>query len=379
MRDRRRKAGSFLCALFLVLSLCGCGAGGQEASTESEEESAEQYDLYRVGIVQESEDELWNTVTKSIQRELYVKGKQAGIRFDYKKYTEVADGNRALIDEIGQDFLDAEVDGIIAVGPLAAMRMKQCTKGTGIPVVFAVTSDPLEEGLLKSMERPEGNITGAADIIEIRTLLQMMISADSDIERVGLLYNGENESSRQSMAEAKRYLDSKGIGFEEATGSNEDEIFSAAYALVEDGVDAVITPADPAVQNCEQSIYQLFVDAGIPHYGEPRRLLPYPGAVLSTGEITAGTDADTGGCCGQQRDSGIHRCQCGLHPKSVPVHLRRSIQYEDRRCAGTADGRTGVLLKTKVSNEPRKVESFETFFIHSYFRYGIPADPRKHV
>lgn len=267
MRDRRRKAGSFLCALFLVLSLCGCGAGGQEASTESEEESAEQYDLYRVGIVQESEDELWNTVTKSIQRELYVKGKQAGIRFDYKKYTEVADGNRALIDEIGQDFLDAEVDGIIAVGPLAAMRMKQCTKGTGIPVVFAVTSDPLEEGLLKSMERPEGNITGAADIIEIRTLLQMMISADSDIERVGLLYNGENESSRQSMAEAKRYLDSKGIGFEEATGSNEDEIFSAAYALVEDGVDAVITPADPAVQNCEQSIYQLFVDAGIPHYG----------------------------------------------------------------------------------------------------------------
>ena len=83
MRDRRRKAGSFLCALFLVLSLCGCGAGGQEASTESEEESAEQYDLYRVGIVQESEDELWNTVTKSIQRELYVKGKQAGIRFDY--------------------------------------------------------------------------------------------------------------------------------------------------------------------------------------------------------------------------------------------------------------------------------------------------------
>ena len=267
MRDNKRKTGALLCVLFLVLSLCGCGAGSQEISIESEDESTEQHDLYRIGIVQESEDAFWNKVTKSVQRELYVKGKQAGIRFDYKKYTEVADGKRPLIDEIGQDFLDAEVDGIIAIGPLAAKRMKACTKGTGIPVVFAVTTDPLEEGLIKSMERPESNITGATDIIEIRTLLQMMLSADSDIERVGLLYNSENESSRQSMAEAKRYLDSKGIGFEEAMGSNDDEIFSAAYALVEDGVDAVITPADPAVLNSEQSIYQLFIDAGIPHYG----------------------------------------------------------------------------------------------------------------
>ena len=267
MRRTNRKSWLFVLTLCLLLSLCACGTGGQEISAESEDESAEPKDLYRIGIVQESEDDLWRTVTKSVQRELYVKGKQAGIRFDYKKYTEVADGTRALIDEIGQDFLEAEVDGIIAVGPLAANRMKACTKGTDIPVVFAVNTDPVGEGLVKSAEHPEGNLTGAADVIEIRTLLQLMLSADSDIEEVGLLYNDENESSCQSMAEAKRYLDSKGIGFEEATGSNNDEIFSAAYALVEDGVDAVVTPADLAIQNSESSIYQLFIDAGIPHYG----------------------------------------------------------------------------------------------------------------
>ena len=108
MRRTNRKSWLFVLTLCLLLSLCACGTGGQEISAESEDESAEPKDLFRIGIIQESEDDLWRTVTKSVQRELYVKGKQAGIRFDYKKYTEVADGTRALIDEIGQDFLEAE-------------------------------------------------------------------------------------------------------------------------------------------------------------------------------------------------------------------------------------------------------------------------------
>lgn len=264
---KKRKLGSLLCALLLVLSLCACGTEEMTGSEENESTVTEERDLFRVGIVQESEDGMWSEVTQSVQRELYVRGQKAGIRFDYKKYTEVADGTRALIDEIGQDFLDAEVDGIIAVGPLAAKRMKECVKGTDIPVVFAVVTDPQEEGLVRSPEHPEGNLTGAADVIEIRTILQMMIAADSDLEQVGLLYNDEDEISRQAVAEAKRFLGSKGIEVSEQSGSNNDEIYGAAYELVENGVDAVVTPADLAVQDSEQSIYQLFIDAGIPHYG----------------------------------------------------------------------------------------------------------------
>ena len=85
MRRTNRKSWLFVLTLCLLLSLCACGTGGQEISAESEDESAEPKDLFRIGIIQESEDDLWRTVTKSVQRELYVKGKQAGIRFDYKK------------------------------------------------------------------------------------------------------------------------------------------------------------------------------------------------------------------------------------------------------------------------------------------------------
>ena len=61
-------------------------------------------------------------------------------------------------------------------------------------------------------------------------------------------------------------MDENGIEYVERTGTTTDEVQLAADALVADGVDAVFTPTDNTIMTAELSIYEKFIDAGIPHY-----------------------------------------------------------------------------------------------------------------
>ena len=69
-----------------------------------------------------------------------------------------------------------------------------------------------------------------------------------------------------TIQEAKDYLDKEGIEYVERTGTTTDEVQLAADALVADGVDAVFTPTDNTIMTAELSIYEKFIDAGIPQY-----------------------------------------------------------------------------------------------------------------
>ena len=62
------------------------------------------------------------------------------------------------------------------------------------------------------------------------------------------------------------YLDKEKIEYVERTGTTTDEVQLAADALVADGVDAVFTPTDNTIKTAELSIYEKFIDAGIPQY-----------------------------------------------------------------------------------------------------------------
>ena len=71
--------------------------------------------------------------------------------------------------------------------------------------------------------------------------------------------------SAAAIAQAKQYLDSKGIACLEATGTKSDEIIDAAQSLV-GAVDAVFTPTDNTVMAVEGRVAEILTEAGIPHY-----------------------------------------------------------------------------------------------------------------
>ena len=69
-----------------------------------------------------------------------------------------------------------------------------------------------------------------------------------------------------AIAEAKAFLDEQGVAYKEYNGTTVDEVGLAVDSLITDGVDAVFTPTDNTIMAAEQAIYEIFAEAGIPHY-----------------------------------------------------------------------------------------------------------------
>ena len=94
----------------------------------------------------------------------------------------------------------------------------------------------------------------------------MMLAQNPEIQTVGLLYSMSEPNSTKPIAEAKAYLEGKGIAYEEFTATTNDEVIAAAGALIAAGVDAVFTPTDNKIMDAELAIAPDLAEAGIPHY-----------------------------------------------------------------------------------------------------------------
>ena len=147
-----------------------------------------------------------------------------------------------------------------------AVVMQSATEENQIPVVFSAVSDPVGAGLAADVNAPGSNITGTSDAIDTAAIFDLMLAANPDTAKVGLLYDKSQASSLGAIEDAKAYCDEKGIAYVEKTGTTSAEVQAAADALVAEGVDAVFTPQDNTVMTAELSIFEKFIDAGIPHY-----------------------------------------------------------------------------------------------------------------
>lgn len=221
---------------------------------------------YKVGIIQFVDDASLNQIVASIQEQLDVRSAEGEDTFVYDGYVYNGQADSTTLSQITMQLLADEVDVIIPIATPAAQIVQSVAEDNPLPIVFSAVSDPVGAGLVESMEAPGANITGTSDALNASAILDLMFLADPDIQSVGLLYSQSEDSSKQPIAEAKAYLEEKGIAYVEKTGTNNTEISQAADALIADGVDAVFTPTDNTVMTAELAIFEKFIDAGIPHY-----------------------------------------------------------------------------------------------------------------
>ena len=83
---------------------------------------------------------------------------------------------------------------------------------------------------------------------------------------IGLLYDAGQDSSTTAIAEAKAFLDEKGIAYKEYTGTTVEEVSLAVDAAIADKVAAIFTPSDNTIMTAELSIYEKLAEAKIPHF-----------------------------------------------------------------------------------------------------------------
>lgn len=272
---KKRMMTAVLAMAMAATMLSGCGSASDQAGAGNNAAAAEQESgntdtaegtVYKVGIVQYVDDASLNQIEKAIEAELDAKGAELGVTFDYADYTFNGQADQSILTQIAADLIADDVDIIIPIATPTAVVMQSATEENQIPIVFSAVSDPVGAGLVASNDAPGANITGTSDAIDTEAIFELIVAADPNTAKVGLLYDKSQASSLGSVEDAKAYCDAKGIAYVEKTGTTTAEIQAAADALVAEGVDAVFTPQDNTVMTAELAIFEKFTEAGIPHY-----------------------------------------------------------------------------------------------------------------
>lgn len=246
------------------LTACGGNADGSDAGAGTENSANNTGDTYKIAIVKYVDDASLNQIEDAIVAQLEAKETELGVNFDIELYNGQADGT--VLNQIAADVVAEQVDAVIPIATPAAVLMQAATEDTDIPVVFSAVSDPVGAGLVATNEAPGSNVTGTSDAIDTEAIMNLILLENPDIQKIGLLYDKGQASSLGSIADAIAFCKAHNIEVVEKTGTNVNEIQTAADVLVAEKVEAIFTPQDNTVMTAELAIYEKFVDAEIPHY-----------------------------------------------------------------------------------------------------------------
>ncbi len=268
----KKKAVSILLTMAMTAAaLSGCESTGESADSTQSTENAEETSAgdtaadesegsaYKVAVVKQMDHASLDEIANAVCEELDQLAQDNGVTIEYEVYS--GQGDQSVLNQIGTQVIADGVDVVIPVATLAAQVMAVCAEDTQTPVVYAAISDP-ESAEMTGIDY----VTGTSDALNTEFILDMMLAQNPDVQNVGLLYSLSEANSEKPIAEAKAYLDEKGIAYEEMTGNTNDEVIAAASALIADGVDAVFTPTDNVIMAAELAIYEDLAEAGIPHY-----------------------------------------------------------------------------------------------------------------
>ncbi len=174
-----------------------------------------------------------------------------------------AQSDQSNLNSICQKFAGDGKDLIVAIATPTAISA--AAAAPDIPLVFSAVTDPVAAKLVENPDAPEGNITGTSDAIPVDQVFELMNQLTPGVETVGLVYNLGEVNSVAVIEQAKTYLDSKGIGYVEATVTNTSEVQQAAQSLV-GKCQAFYTPIDNTVATAMPVYAEVAKQAGLPIY-----------------------------------------------------------------------------------------------------------------
>ncbi len=256
---RVKRALALLSAAALsVTMMTACGKDDNASSGNSVENADKKYNI---GIVQMMEHSSLNTIRDSIKSRLDELGFKDGE--NCKIDCQQANGESTTITQILDQFKADEADIIVAITTPCAQLAAPYS--TDIPVVFSAVTDPVAAGIVDSLDKPGGNITGTSDALEISKILDFALTSTPDLKTLGYLYNTGEDNSVSCLEKVKAYCKEKNIKLEIASVTNTSEIQEAITTLA-DKCDAVFSPNDNTVASAMGTVAQVMNKAKKPMY-----------------------------------------------------------------------------------------------------------------
>jgi putative ABC transport system substrate-binding protein len=244
-------------------------------------------------------------------RELgYVEGRNIVIE------TRSAEGKSERLPGLAAELVRLTVDVIVAASPPATEAAKQAT--STIPIVFALSGDPVAAGLVASLARPGGNVTGLATISQdlVGKQLELLKEVAPKISRVAVLQNPSNSGHALSLPSAEGAARTLGVQLQIQKAGNPAEIEAAFAAMTRQHAGGVLVLRDALFREQRTQIAALAA----------KRRLP---AVYGLRE-----QAEAGGLM--------------AYGASAPYNFRRAATYVDKILKGAKPADLPVEQPTKL-------------------------------
>src|SRR2546422_4433763 len=192
-------------------------------------------------------------------RELgYVEGRNIAIDSRW------AEGKDDRYPTLAADLVRLKVDVIVTLGGAATKATQQVTRT--IPIVMSLVNDPVGSGLVPSLARPGGNVTGTSVMSPdlIGKQLQLLKEVVPKVSRVAFLRHPANPASAANLREAEAAARGLGGRLQTLEARNPQEIDSAFAAMTREQAGALLLPPDALFGNQRRQIAKLATKKALP-------------------------------------------------------------------------------------------------------------------
>jgi putative ABC transport system substrate-binding protein len=215
------------------IALLGGAAGFRPFSARAQQR-------FKIGLLETGGDNSFFTepFTRKLGELGYVEGKNLVIEH------RPAEGSTQRLKEFAADLVQQRVDVIVTIGTPAGFAAKQAT--TTIPIILGANSDPVGVGLVASLARPGGNITGnslmASDLSAKR--LDMLRRLDPGISRFAILWDSSNPGMAKRVRETEVAADQSHVFLHTVGPRNVEELDAAFADLLTQRPDALLVTTE---------------------------------------------------------------------------------------------------------------------------------------
>ena len=224
--------------------------------------------LHRVGVVSSSGDPrapgpLIDAFRRHLRELGYVEGQNIALELRF------AEGKLERIPAFVEELARKKVDALVVSSVPAIRAAKRTT--SDVPVVMLITVDPVATGIVTSLTRPGGNITGITALARDlrRDGIDLLKAAAPAISRVGVLWNVEGRASAAALKDYESLGFGRKLQFQSLeVRSDAPDLRGALQAAVKGGADALIAVGNPALARHLKQIAELALQNRLPSLSE---------------------------------------------------------------------------------------------------------------
>jgi len=193
-----------------------------------------------------------------------------------------AEGHYHRLPALATDLVHRQVAVIVAAGTPVAVAARAAT--TTIPVVFLTGADPVRLGLVSSLNRPGGNLTGIAALntAAVSKRLELLHQLVPAANVIALLTNPANPFSEFEASELREAAHALGLILRTMNATNETEIDAAFADMSRERIAALVVSPDPFLTSRRDHVAKLAIRYAMPAIAD-RREFPTAGGLISYG------------------------------------------------------------------------------------------------